>query len=78
MIKGITMLHTLTYELDLPQNRTIQLTLPDTIKLGKHHIVLVIDDEEENANDLKSIRNHIQQQGITEDMINEAIDWARA
>ncbi len=48
------MLHTLTYELDLLQDRTIQIKLPDTI------------------------RNHIQQQGMTEDMINEAIDWARA
>jgi hypothetical protein len=41
------MLHTLTYELDLPENRTIQLKLPDTIKTGKHHIVLVIDEKEE-------------------------------
>lgn len=72
------MLHTLTYELDLPQDRTIQFKLPDSIKIGKHHIVLIIDDEEENADDLNSIRNHIQQQGITEDIINEAIDWARA
>ena len=45
------MLHTLTYELDLPQNRTIQLKLPDTIKLGKHHIVLVIDEQEDSQPD---------------------------
>jgi hypothetical protein len=36
------MLHTLTYEFDLPQDRTLQLKLPDTIKIGKHLIVLVI------------------------------------
>jgi hypothetical protein len=72
------MLHTLTYEFDLPQDRTLQLKLPDTIKIGKHHIVLIIDEQEENANDLNSIRNQIQQQGITEDIINEAINWAKA
>ncbi len=72
------MLHTLSYELDLPQDRTIQIKLPDTIKIGKHHIVLVIDEQEENANDLNSIRNQIQQQGMTEDIINEAINWAKA
>ncbi len=52
------MLHTLTYELDLPQNRTIQLKLPDTIKTGKHHIVLVIDEKEDQPDDLsqRSVR----------------------
>ncbi len=42
------MLHTLTYQLDLPHNRMIQLKLPNTIKTGKHQIVLVIDDKEES------------------------------
>lgn len=50
------MLHTLTYELDLPQNRTIQLKLPDSIKTGKHQIVLVIDDKEE-SNDFEQLFN---------------------
>jgi len=45
------MLHTLTYELDLPQDRTIQIKLPDSIKIGKHHIVLVIDEKEDKIID---------------------------
>jgi hypothetical protein len=51
------MLHTLTYELDLPQNRTIQLKLPDTIKTGKHHIVLVIDEKEDQPDDFQQLLN---------------------
>ncbi|MDP3839041.1 MAG: hypothetical protein Q8Q54_08995 [Methylococcales bacterium] len=51
------MLHTLTYELDLPQSRTIQLKLPDTIKTGKHHIVLVIDEKEDQTDDFQQLLN---------------------
>lgn len=51
------MLHTLTYELDLPQNRTIQLKLPDTIKIGKHQVVLVIDEKEEKTDDFQNLFN---------------------
>ena len=49
------MLHTLTYELELPQNRMIQLKLPDTIKIGKHQIVLVIDEKEEQTDDFQKL-----------------------
>jgi hypothetical protein len=49
------MLHTLTYEFDLPQNRIIQFKLPDTIKLGKHQIVLVIDEKEEKTDDFQNL-----------------------
>jgi len=49
------MLHTLTYELELPQNRMIQLKLPDTIKIGKHQIVLVIDEKEEQTDDFQNL-----------------------
>jgi hypothetical protein len=51
------MLHTLTYEFDLPQNRTIQLKLPDTIKIGKHQVVLVIDEKEEKIDDFQDLFN---------------------
>lgn len=34
------MLHTLTYEIDLPQNRTIQLKLPDTIRATAYKLAL--------------------------------------
>ena len=50
------MLHTLSYELDLPQNRNIQIKLPDSIKTGKHHIVLVIDENEDQPNNFGSSR----------------------
>jgi hypothetical protein len=49
------MLHTLTYEFDLPQNRIIQFKLPDSIKLGKHQIVLVIDEKEEKTDDFQNL-----------------------
>lgn len=49
------MLHTLTYELELPQNRMIQLKLPDTIKIGKHQVVLVIDEKEEQTDDFQNL-----------------------
>jgi hypothetical protein len=51
------MLHTLTYELDLPQDRTIQIKLPDSIKIGKHHIVLVIDEKEDKTDDFQQLFN---------------------
>lgn len=49
------MLHTLTYELDLQQNRIIQFKLPDTIKPGKHQVVLVIDEKEEKTDDFLNL-----------------------
>jgi hypothetical protein len=51
------MLHTLTYEFDLPQDRTLQLKLPDSIKIGKHHIVLVIDEKEDKTDDFQQLLN---------------------
>jgi hypothetical protein len=54
-----------------------QLTLskPLQLPLGKKVEVLVIaEDDGENLDD---IRNYIKQQGITESMVAEAIEWAR-
>ncbi len=54
-----------------------QLTLskPLQLPLGKKVEVLVIaEDDGENLDD---IRNYINQQGITESMVEEAIEWAR-
>lgn len=54
-----------------------QLTLskPLQLPLGKKVEVLVIaEDDSENLDD---IRNYIKQQGITESMVAEAIEWAR-
>lgn len=49
------MLHTLSYEFEVQQNRMLQLKLPDTIKLGKHQIVLVIDEKEVEADDFQTL-----------------------
>lgn len=49
------MLHTLSYEFEVQQNRMLQLKLPDTVKLGKHQIVLAIDEKEEEANDFQTL-----------------------
>ena len=34
----------ITYELELKDDRTITITLPQDIPLGKHQVVLVIDE----------------------------------
>jgi hypothetical protein len=34
----------ITYELELKDDRTVTLTLPEDIPLGKHQIVVVIDE----------------------------------
>ena len=66
------------YQETLTLNNLQQLTLskPLTLPIGKKIKVMIIAEDE--TDDLDSIRNQLQQQGITEDMINEAIDWARA
>jgi len=49
------MLHTLTYELELSPNKTIQFNLPKTIKPGRHQIVLIIDEKTENTDAFQSL-----------------------
>ncbi len=49
------MLHTLSYEFEVPQNRMLQLKLPDTIKLGNHQIVLVIDEKDDKTDDFQTL-----------------------
>ncbi len=39
----------ITYELELKDDRTITITLPDDIPLGKHQMVVVIDEHVEGA-----------------------------
>ena len=34
----------ITYELELKDNRTVTITLPEDIPLGKHQIVVIIDE----------------------------------
>ena len=35
----------ITYELELKDDRTVTLTLPEDVPLGKHQIIVVIDDQ---------------------------------
>jgi hypothetical protein len=35
----------ITYELEIKDDRTVTLTLPEDIPLGKHQIVVVIDEQ---------------------------------
>ena len=54
-----------------------QLTLskPLPFPLGKKVEVLIIsEDDDEN---LEEVRQYINQQGLTENAIQEAVDWAR-
>ena len=39
----------ITYELELKDDLTVTLTLPEDIPLGKHQIVVVIDEHVKNA-----------------------------
>ena len=39
----------ITYELELKDDRTVTITLPQDIPLGKHQVVLVIDDHVKGA-----------------------------
>ncbi len=59
-------------------NNLQQLTLSKPLKLpiGKKVEVLIIA-EEDDSNNLENIRNYLQKQSITEDIISEAIEWAR-
>ena len=54
-----------------------QLTLSKPLKLpiGKKVEVLVI--AEDDGESLEDIRGFIKQQGITESMVKDAIEWAR-
>ena len=54
-----------------------QLTLskPLQLPIGKKVEVLVI--AEDDGESLEDIRDFIKQQGITESMVEEAIEWAR-
>ena len=38
-------MRTITYELELKDDRTVTITLPKDIPLGKHQIVVVIDEQ---------------------------------
>jgi len=35
----------LTYQLELKDDRTVTITLPEDVPLGKHQIIIVIDDQ---------------------------------
>jgi hypothetical protein len=35
----------ITYELEIKDDRTVTLTLPEDIPLGKHQIIVVIDEQ---------------------------------
>ena len=39
----------ITYELELKDDRTITITLPEDIPLGKHQMVVVIDEHVKDA-----------------------------
>ena len=54
-----------------------QLTLSKPLKLpiGKKVEVLII--AEDDGESLEDIRDFIKQQGITESMVKDAIEWAR-
>ena len=41
-------MRTITYELELKDDRTVTITLPKDIPLGKHQIVVVIDEKVHN------------------------------
>jgi hypothetical protein len=53
-------MRTLTYELELKDDRTVTLTLPEDIPLGKHQIVVVIDE-------------YIKNDGMTHDRYDELL-----
>jgi hypothetical protein len=50
----------ITYELELKDDRTVTLTLPEDIPLGKHQIVVVIDE-------------HVTNDGTTHDKYDELL-----
>ena len=35
----------ITYQLELKDDRTVTITLPEDVPLGKHQIIVVIDDQ---------------------------------
>jgi hypothetical protein len=35
----------LTYQMELKDDRTVTITLPEDVPLGKHQIIVVIDDQ---------------------------------
>ena len=39
----------ITYELELKDDRTVTITLPEDIPLGKHQMVVVIDEHVQDA-----------------------------
>ena len=41
----------LSYELDIQNDRTIRIQLPDDISLEKHQIVLIIEEKEASPED---------------------------
>jgi hypothetical protein len=50
----------ITYELELKDDRTVTLTLPGDIPLGKHQVVVVIDE-------------HVENDGMTHDRYDELL-----
>ena len=53
----------------------LTLSKPLQLPIGKKVEVLVIAEDEGES--LEDIRDFIKQQGITESMVEEAIEWAR-
>ncbi|MGR8981444.1 MAG: hypothetical protein ACU84H_15325 [Gammaproteobacteria bacterium] len=58
---------------DDPQHITLGKPLP--LPKGKKIEVLIIAEEQDD--DLETVRDYLEQQGITESMVAEAVDWAR-
>ena len=55
--------------------KQLNLSKPLPLPKGKKIEILIIAEDEND--DLESVRDYIEQQGITESMVPEAVDWAR-
>ncbi len=44
-------MRTITYDLDLDENRTIHLKFPEDIPLGRHQVIVIVDENPANPDE---------------------------
>jgi hypothetical protein len=57
-------MHTITYEVDIREERTVTFKIPDDIPLGRHQLTVIVDDKpifRKKSRDKKAFKQLLEQ-----------------